>query len=205
MPLEPPIFLELLGVTDPTQSDGAWLAQTLGGEDRVLWWCLGVNDIEESADRRGLPIHSSEMEMVDGPSRFFRTAGMPNYPLPFFISFDMDRDELMELRRARLAEAAHDCEPGDYTWVEVGRHAGDAEGLAGRPRSAPAPPDQPALGYPGVRHRNLARRDHPALVLSSLSCFCSSWVRSTCAQSRIPAAAPSVSNCSECMSSAART
>jgi hypothetical protein len=120
VPLEPPIFLELLGVTDTSQSDGAWLAHALAGKDRVLWWCLGVDDIDDAADRRGLPIHSSEMEMVDGPPRLFRTAGMPNYPLPFFISFEMDLEERMRLRRARYEEAAHECEPGRYTWVEVG-------------------------------------------------------------------------------------
>lgn len=120
VPLAPPIFLELLGVTDPTQSDGAWLSQTLAGEDRVLWWCLGVDDIDAAAERRGLPIHASEMEMVDGPPRQFSTAGMPNYPLPFFISFDMPLEERMSLRERRYAEAEHDCAPGGYTFVEVG-------------------------------------------------------------------------------------
>ena len=120
VPLEPPIFLELLGVTDDEQSDGAWLAHTLAGEDRVLWWCLGVDDIDATADRRGLPVHRSEMEMIDGPPRHFATAGMPNFPLPFFISFDMPLEERMRLRQTRYAEAAHDCEVGGYTFVEVG-------------------------------------------------------------------------------------
>ena len=34
VPLEPPIFLELLGVADPRQPDGAWLSYRLAGEDR---------------------------------------------------------------------------------------------------------------------------------------------------------------------------
>ncbi len=120
VPLEPPAFLELLGVADPAQPDGAWLAHTLGGEDRVLWWCLGVDDLDAAADRCGLPIQGGRMPMVDGPPRFFRTAGMPQYPFPFFISFDMDDEERMRLRRAQYRRAGHDCEPGGYTFVEVG-------------------------------------------------------------------------------------
>ncbi|MFA9566261.1 MAG: hypothetical protein ACERLM_16425, partial [Acidimicrobiales bacterium] len=44
-------------------------------------------DLDETARRRGLPIESGRMEMVDGSLTTFRTAGMPRYPLPFFISF----------------------------------------------------------------------------------------------------------------------
>lgn len=120
VPLEPPIFLELLGVSDPNQPDGAWLSDRLAGQDQVIWWCLGVADIHEAAAQRGLPVHTGEMEMVDGPPRLFRTAGMPNYPLPFFISFDMDDEERMHLREQRYLEAAHECEPWGYTFVEVG-------------------------------------------------------------------------------------
>ena len=69
VPLAPPSYLELLGVGDPALSDGAWLSQTLGGRDRVLWWVLGVDDLDDAARRRGLPIQSGTMEMADGSSR----------------------------------------------------------------------------------------------------------------------------------------
>ena len=120
VPLEPPIFLELLGVTDPSQPDGAWLSQRLAGQDQVIWWCLVVSDIHQAAAQRGLPVHTGEMQMVDGPPRFFRTAAMPHFPLPFFISFDMADEERMQLREQRYREAAHECEPGGYTLLEVG-------------------------------------------------------------------------------------
>ncbi len=120
VPLAPPVFLELVGVADPTLPDGAWLSETLAGRDRVLWWCLGVDDMDDTAERRGLPIQSAEMEMVDGPPRLFRTAGMPQYPRPFFISFEMEPEALMRLRETRYREAAHECEPGGFTFVEVG-------------------------------------------------------------------------------------
>jgi hypothetical protein len=86
----------------------------------VIRWCLGVAEIHEAAAGRGLPVQTGQMEMVDGPPRVFRTAGMPSYPLPFFISFDMDDEERMRLRERRFREAEHDCAPGGYAFVEVG-------------------------------------------------------------------------------------
>lgn len=120
VPLAPPTFLELLGVGDPTLGDGAWLSETLAGRDRLLWWALGVDDLDETARRRGLALQVGMMDMTDGPQRTFRTAGMPRYPLPFFISFEIDPEARMRLSQARYREAGHDCEPGAFTFVEVG-------------------------------------------------------------------------------------
>ncbi len=55
VPLGPECFLELLGIEDTSKDDGAWLEATLRGQDRVLWWCLGVSDLDDTAARRGLP------------------------------------------------------------------------------------------------------------------------------------------------------
>lgn len=120
VPLAPPTYLELLGVGDPTLSDGAWLSETLAGRDRVLWWVLGVDDLDETARRRGLAIQSGRMEMVDGSQATFRTAGMHRYPLPFFISYDIDPETRMRLRQGRYLQAGHECEPGAFAFVEVG-------------------------------------------------------------------------------------
>ena len=120
VPLAPPTFLELLGVGDPTLGDGAWLSETLAGRDRLLWWALGVDDLDETARRRGLPVQSGMMDMADGSQRAFRTAGMSRYPLPFFISFEIEPEARMRLSQARYREAGHDCEPGAFTFVEVG-------------------------------------------------------------------------------------
>jgi hypothetical protein len=124
VPLAPPTFLELLGVGDPTLSDGAWLSETLAGRDRVLWWVLGVDDLDDTARRRGLRIQSGSMQMADGSARTFRTAGMPRYPLPFFVSYDIDPEGLIQLRQDRYREAEHDCEPGAFAFVEVGETPG---------------------------------------------------------------------------------
>ena len=128
VPLAPPLFLELLGVGDPSLADGAWLAQTLAGRDRVLWWALGVDDIEESARRRGIPVQSGEMAMADGSTHTFRVAGMHRYPLPFFCVHDAPPGERERVGRERYAAAGHACAPRGYAFVEVG---GPAEFLDG--------------------------------------------------------------------------
>jgi glyoxalase-like protein len=120
VPLAPPTFLELLGVGDPALADGAWLSQTLAGRDRPIWWAIGVDDLAETARRRGLPLQAGTMEMPDGSRPTFRTAGMPRYPLPFFIASDGDPGARMRHWEARYREAGHECEPGAFTFVEVG-------------------------------------------------------------------------------------
>lgn len=120
VPLAPPVFLELLGVGDTTLADGAWLDQTLAGRDRVLWWVIGVDDLDETARRRGLPIQSASMRMADGRQSTFRTAGMNRYPLPFFITFGLDHEARMRVWEDRYREAAHDCDPEGFTFAEVG-------------------------------------------------------------------------------------
>jgi len=120
VPLAPPTFIELLGVGDPTLSDGAWLSQTLAGHDRVLWWALGTDDLDETARRRGLPVQSGRMEMCDGPPRTFRTTGMPHFPLPFFISYDIEIEARLRLSETRYRDAGHECEPGAFAFVEAG-------------------------------------------------------------------------------------
>ena len=100
---------------------GAWVIMpTPSTPDASDWRSTHTVDLDETARRRGLPIESGRMEMVDGSLTTFRTAGMPRYPLPFFISFDFDPEARMRLRQARYREAGHDCGPGAFTFVEVG-------------------------------------------------------------------------------------
>jgi hypothetical protein len=120
VPLAPPTFLELLGVGDPSLGDGAWLSNALAGQDRVLWWVVGVADLDETARRRGLPVQSGSMEMSDGSSSRFRTAGMNRYPLPFFISYGITPEARRQLWETRYRQAEHSCEPGAFTFVGTG-------------------------------------------------------------------------------------
>ncbi len=120
VPLAPPTFLELLGVGDPEAPDGAWLAATLAGRDRPLWWVIGVDDLDETARRRGLPIQTGTMAMSDGSEAVFHTAGMPRYPLPFFIRYAGDPGRRRRVWEDRYRAAGHTCAPGTFTFVEVG-------------------------------------------------------------------------------------
>jgi hypothetical protein len=119
VPLTSPTFLELLGIGDTSMADGAWLEQTLGGRDRPLWWALGVSDIEDSARRRGLDVQHGSMKMADGSTATFRTAGMPRYPLPFFVAPEIGNEGRTAYWATRYEQAGHTCAPGTYTWVEV--------------------------------------------------------------------------------------
>ncbi len=131
VPLQPPVYLELLGIGDTSKDDARWLEATLQGRDRVLWWVLTVNDLDDTAARRGLPVQTGEMAMADGSTVVFRNAGMPRYPLPFFVEYDGGG----ETRRAHMErlyeEAAHDSAPGDFTFVEVGDHEPVLDGWLG--------------------------------------------------------------------------
>ena len=120
VPLKPPLFLELLGVGDTTKPDGAWLAQTLNGRDRPIWWALGVADLDDTAARRGLPIQAGEGQAADGTRIAFRSAGMPRFPLPFFLEHPGDPAQHLATWTQRLAQAGHAATPGGYTFVEVG-------------------------------------------------------------------------------------
>ena len=82
VPLGPQCFLEILGIGDTSKSDGAWLEATLQGTDRVLWWCLGVKDLDDTAERRGLPIRAGQARTGDADELVFRSAGMPQSPRP---------------------------------------------------------------------------------------------------------------------------
>ncbi len=120
VPLAPPTYLELLGIGDTALADGAWLAQTLGGRDRVLWWVIGVDDIEESARRRGLSVQSGTMELTGGGEARFQTAGMERYPLPFFVAYAERGEDRVRACDDRYGAAGHECVPGGFTFVEVG-------------------------------------------------------------------------------------
>lgn len=137
VPLGPECFLELLGVQDTSKDDGAWLEATLQGQDRILWWCLGGNDLDDTAARRGLPVHVGQAPNDDRETLTFRTAGMPQYPLPFSIELAGERQARHELQATRYEAAAHTCGPTGYTFVEVGDHEAVLEGWLGAGHGLP--------------------------------------------------------------------
>lgn len=131
VPLGPECFLELLGIEDTTKSDGAWLEATLQGKDRILWWCLGVDDLDDAAERRGLPIRVGQARNDGRDELTFRTAGMPRYPMPFFLELLDDRAKRHRIQAERYEKAGHTCAPTGYTFVEVGDYEAVMEGWLG--------------------------------------------------------------------------
>jgi hypothetical protein len=153
VPLGPDCFLELLGVGDPQQEGGAWLQAALGGRDRVLWWCLGVDDLDDTAARRGLPVVTGRVRDAGSGTLTFRTAGMPRYPLPFFMAAVEDRGERRRIQAERTAAAGHTCAPSGFTFVEVGDHEAVLEGWLGPGHGLPiryAPGSGPGIHACGI-------------------------------------------------------
>jgi hypothetical protein len=153
VPLGPECFLELLGIEDASKEDGAWLEAALQGRDRVLWWCLGVSDLDDAARRRGLPIRVGQAGNDDRESLTFRSAGMPRYPLPFFLSLVGDRSDRHRIQEERYAAAGHTCAPTGFTFVEVGDHEAVLEGWLGPGHGLPvryAPGTGPGIHACGI-------------------------------------------------------
>lgn len=154
VPLGPECFLELLGIEDTSRDDGRWLEATLQGRDRVLWWCLGVDDLDDTARRRGLPIRAGQGRTDgQGSPLTFRSAGMPQYPLPFFLSLIGERSERHRVQEERYAAAGHACAPTGYTFVEVGDHQPVLEGWLGPDHGLPvryAPGTGPGIHACGI-------------------------------------------------------
>ena len=153
VPLGPQCFLEILGVGDTSLSDGAWLDATLQGQDRVLWWCLGVADLEATAESRGLPIRSGTAR-DETDKIVFRSAGMPQYPLPFFLQLAGDPADRARINAERYEAAGHACAPTDYTFVEVGDFAPVLEGWLGDDHGLPVR-YEPGTG-PGIHACGIA-------------------------------------------------
>lgn len=153
VPLGPECFLELLGIEDTAKADGAWLEATLQGQDRVLWWCLGVDDLDDTARRRGLPVRVGQARNEGRDTLTFRSAGMPQYPLPFFLSLIGDPSTRHRIQEERYAAAGHTCAPTGYTFVEVGDHQPVLEGWLGSDHGLPvryAPGTGPGIHACGI-------------------------------------------------------
>ena len=153
VPLGPECFLELLGIEDTSKDDGRWLEATLQGEDRVLWWCLGVDDLDDTAARRGLPVRVGQARNANRDTLTFRSAGMPQYPLPFFLELIEEPERRHRIQAERYAAAGHTCAPTGFTWVEVGDHQPVLEGWLGPDHGLPvryAPGTGPGIHACGI-------------------------------------------------------
>jgi hypothetical protein len=122
VPLEPPVYLELVTATDAGASEAAaGLATATATGDRLFTWALEPDDLDAQAARLGITPLSG-----GGDTGRWRLLGDVEQERPFFIEYDIARADRVEGWHRAYGKAGHDCEPGRVTHLEVG---GDASRL----------------------------------------------------------------------------
>ena len=114
VPLEPPQYMELLGVGDEdvmmANEFGRRVVAVLESGDELMAWAIGVDDIDAVGQRLQRPVFPGQWEAPDGSVGRWRNvfADMKYFgDLPFFIHYD-----------SRVREPAP--VPGAITSIEVG-------------------------------------------------------------------------------------
>ncbi|UMP05141.1 VOC family protein [Amycolatopsis sp. EV170708-02-1] len=122
VPLEPPLYLELVTATDPAASEAAArLAAVTAAGDRLFTWAIEPDDLDSRAAGSGI-----EPSSGGGDTGRWRLLGEVEQGRPFFIEYDIARAHRVAGWRSAYAKAAHDCVPGRVTYLEVG---GDESGM----------------------------------------------------------------------------
>jgi hypothetical protein len=122
VPLEPPVYLELVTATDAGASKAAaGLATATAAGDRLFTWALEPDDLDAQAARLGITPLSG-----GGDTGRWRLLGEVEQERPFFIEYDIARAGRVEGWHRAYGKAGHDCAPGRVTYLEVG---GDASRL----------------------------------------------------------------------------
>ena len=115
VPLQPPTYLELITVTDPTASEPARrLAGRIAGGDRLFTWAIVPNDIASEAARLGREPTAGGID-----TGRWHLLGDVGPELPFFIDYGVPRARLAEGWSRGYAKAMHDCAPGPVTYLEI--------------------------------------------------------------------------------------
>ncbi|MFD5246253.1 VOC family protein [Amycolatopsis sp. NPDC058340] len=115
VPLEPPLYLELVTATDAGASEAAArLAAVTAAGDRLFTWAIEPEDLDSRAAVLGI-------EPLDGgDTGRWRLLGEVEQGRPFFIEYDIARVDRVAGWQSAYFEAAHDCAPGRVTFLEVG-------------------------------------------------------------------------------------
>ncbi|MGW4128150.1 VOC family protein [Amycolatopsis japonica] len=127
VPLAPPVYLELVTVTDADASKAAArLAAVTAAEDRLFTWAVEPDDLDARAA-------GWDVEPVSGggDTGRWRLLGEVEQSRPFFIEYDVARAGRVAGWQRAYAEAAHDCAPGRVTYLEVGGDESDARRWVG--------------------------------------------------------------------------
>ncbi|HEY0637670.1 MAG TPA: VOC family protein [Pseudonocardiaceae bacterium] len=116
VPLAPPLYLELVTVTDPEAGPGATqLAKRLADGEGPFTWALEPDDLDGVAQRLGLTPDGS-----DGNTGTWRIVGEVTRHRPFFIDYGVPRYEREPSWRRTYERVAHDRPPGGFTFVAAG-------------------------------------------------------------------------------------
>jgi catechol 2,3-dioxygenase-like lactoylglutathione lyase family enzyme len=141
-------YLELMAIADDEEAatspiGGAVQTRLADQGDGLFAWCIAVEDIEQTADRLGLPITTIAREGLT--ARLVGVAeALRNPVLPFFI----ERDE-------GVLDPGERGDLGGITWLEV---AGDADALEQRLGGAELPITV-VEGPTGVRAMGIGERE----------------------------------------------
>ncbi|MFG3343169.1 VOC family protein [Glycomyces sp. NPDC048151] len=101
VPLEPPVYLELVTVTDAAASEAAdGLAAFIAAGDRLFTWAIEPEDLDAHA--AGVGVEPSE---GGGDTGQWRLLGDVAPVRPFFIEYDVPREGRVEGWRRAYAEA----------------------------------------------------------------------------------------------------
>ncbi|GAA4527728.1 VOC family protein [Amycolatopsis samaneae] len=116
VPLEPPVYLELVTAVDARASEAATrLADATAHGDRLFTWAIEPRALDARAATLGI-----EPSSGGGDTGRWRLLGEVGRDRPFFIEYDVARAGRVAGWRRAYAEAEHDRAPGRVTWLEVG-------------------------------------------------------------------------------------
>jgi len=157
-------YLELMTVVDADEAGqspmGRWVLESSRHGDRLAGLCLRTDAIDDVSSRIGHPPEAMVRERDDGVVVRWRLAGleaaMSDEHLPFFITWDIDDDDLHPGR----TPVDHDIAVDGILWVEYG---GDPQRLAGWLGDHSLPirwVDEP----PGPRRLAIATSDGTVLI-----------------------------------------
>jgi catechol 2,3-dioxygenase-like lactoylglutathione lyase family enzyme len=115
-------YVEILGVVEPEKAAGSVLGcrllSSIEDGDRLMGWCVAVEDIDQAAGRLGLAPAEGSRVRPDGATLRWRSVGMEEAladpSRPFFISWLVPDD----LHPGRTP-VAHSTAPTGLAWVEV--------------------------------------------------------------------------------------
>jgi hypothetical protein len=160
--LEPPQYLELLGVDDrdvlARSPFGLWLLGEIERGDHLVGWAVSTDDIDAVAARTGRrPVEGSIVEREGefrGAWRDVFPPGMLASGLPFFIQYPEPFEQRVATWRESYEAAASPAAPGEIAHIVC---TGDVEAM--RAWLDEPMPITVTAGPPGMKAVHIAARD----------------------------------------------